>query len=79
MLSQDEHEEQQLQEPQLPHVLWQLGAAQLSQQSCLRKRPRSRSHHDGLSQQLSQDVQQVVGQVGLQQGAGGQQVVGQPL
>jgi hypothetical protein len=43
-------------------VLWQVGAEQLSQQSLLRNRARSRSIHDPLSQQLSQDEQE-----GLQQ------------
>ena len=45
----------------LPQVVPQL--LQLSQQSCLLNRPRSRSNHDGLSQQLVQEGwQQVVGQ-----------------
>jgi len=69
---QDEQEEQD--EAQLPQVLEQVGAAQLSQQ-CLWKWLRSRPRNDGLSQQLSQEEQEVV-QVGQE---GWQLVVGQQL
>ena len=75
MVSQDEQDEEWLYEPQLPQVLEQVGAAQLSQQPCLWKRARRRSRQDGLSQQLSQEEQDVV-QVEQE---GWQQVVGQQL
>jgi len=75
---QDEQEEQDEEwpyEPQLPQVLEQVGVVLQLSQHCLWKWLRSRSRHDGLSQQLSQEEQDVV-QVEQE---GWQQVVGQQL